>query len=110
MALAPSVRKRPQTALRLEVLEDRTVAVLSVLSASPAPGAVLLPMTFVDLNFNQPVNPATVQTTDLSLSRGTVTSAEVLAGSNNQTVRFGLSGLTTTGPLGVGLAPNSVEA
>src|SRR4051794_19718939 len=110
-------RNRPTRSLRLrlEALEDRTTPTLSVVSAIPAPEWVAVPMTQVDLTFNQPVNPSSVQATDLALSRngttfGSVTAAQVVPGTNNQTVRFTLSGLTTTGPLQTSVRPGSIAA
>jgi hypothetical protein len=64
-------------------------------------------MTFLDLTFNEPVNPASVAAGDLTLSRGTVTGAEVLPDTDNRTVRYSLSGLTTPGVLTVTLSAGS---
>src|SRR3954452_20844654 len=100
------VRRRSarRTALRIGQLEDRTVPAITVVSASPAPEWVPVPMTYVDLTFNKAVDPLTVQTSDLNLLRGgssvgTVTGAALVPGTNNQTIRFTMSGLTGTGPV-----------
>lgn len=81
---------------------------LAVVSFGPAPGIVPLPFTFIDVTFNEAVDPNSLQPTDLVLSRGTVTGAEILAGSNNRTVRFALSGLTTSGQLNITVGANSI--
>jgi subtilisin family serine protease len=73
---------------------------LAVVSISPTPGTIIpAPFTFLDVTFNEAVDPTSIQAADLVLSRGTVVAAAVLAGTNNRTVRFSLSGLTTSGPL-----------
>src|SRR5262249_46472197 len=79
-------------------------------SADPAPRTTVpLPMTFLELTFNEPVDPASLGATDLTLSRGTVTGAQIVAGTGNRTVRYSLSGLTTAGLLTITL-PTGVIA
>ncbi|HJZ58499.1 MAG TPA: FG-GAP-like repeat-containing protein, partial [Gemmataceae bacterium] len=79
------------------------------MSASPTPGTIVpAPLTFIEVTFNEAVDPASVQPSDLTLSRGTVSGAEVVAGSGNRTVRFSLSGLTTPGLLTVTLTAGTV--
>jgi len=76
---------------------------LSVVSFTPAPGTTLSPpMTTLDINLNGAVNPASIQVSDLSLSRGSVTGFSLLNG--NTTVRFNLANLTTEGPVTASLA------
>ncbi|MBN9522630.1 VCBS repeat-containing protein, partial [bacterium] len=76
---------------------------LAVAAVSPAPGVVPAPFTFLDVTFNEPLDPNSAQAADLTLSRGTVVGAEVLAGTGGRVVRYALSGLTTSGPLTVTL-------
>jgi hypothetical protein len=68
-------------------------------TVQPVGGTYILPGPFtLDVNFNEPVDPASVQTWDLVLSNiaGAVVSAvTVLPG--NTTARFTLSGITTQG-------------
>lgn len=81
---------------------------LAVTDVSPVTGTVVTaPFTFVDVTFNETVNSASVQASDLTVSRGTVVGAEVLPG-NGRTVRFSLAGLTTSGPVTVTLNAGSV--
>ncbi len=76
---------------------------LQVTSVTPAANAfVALPFTTVDVNFNQAIDPASVQTSDLSLVRGTVTGFSLLNG--NTTVRFALTDLTTEQSLSLAVA------
>jgi hypothetical protein len=82
---------------------------LAVASVSPAPGTIVpAPFTFIDVTFNEAVDPTSVQAADLVLSRGTVTAAQVLAGTDNRTVRFSLGGLTTSGPLTATLGAGTI--
>ena len=67
---------------------------------------VPLPVTSVDVTFNQPVDPASVQTSDLSISRGTVTGFSLLNG--NTTVRFSLADLTNVQVMTVGMFAGAV--
>src|SRR5215207_6928194 len=80
-ARRPTRRHRPRPSL--ERLEDRTVPALAVVSAAPAPEWVAVPMTSIDLTFDNPVNPSSVQPADLVLLRngssfGSVSAAEVV--------------------------------
>jgi VCBS repeat-containing protein len=105
--------RRPK--LQIGQLEDRTVPALSVVSATPAPEWVAVPLTTVDLTFNNPVSPASVQPADLTLRRngsaiGTVTGAQVVPGSGDRTVRFSVTGLTTPGQLTTLVQPGAVTA
>ncbi|MDY3559679.1 S8 family serine peptidase [Gemmata sp. JC673] len=83
---------------------------LAVVSVSPVTGTIVAaPFTFVDVTFNEPVNPTSLQASDLTLSRGTVVGAEVLAGTGGRTMRFSLTGLTTSGPVTATLNAGAVE-
>ena len=62
---------------------------LVVMSISPASGLIVtLPFTFLDVTFNEAVSQASLQTTDLVLSRGTVSGFEILPNTDGRTVRF----------------------
>src|SRR5262245_39126783 len=79
--------------LSAERLGDRRVPVINVVAASPARAWTAAPLTTLDLTFDTPVNPSTVQAADLLLLRngsnfGTVAAAQVVPGTNDQTVRF----------------------
>ncbi len=66
--------------------------VLRVATSTPADGATVAPpLTEIDLNMNEAVAVASLQVSDLRLSRGTVVGASLL---DPQTVRFLVSGLT----------------
>jgi extracellular elastinolytic metalloproteinase len=76
---------------------------LTVTSVTPANGATLSPpLTTIDINLNQAIDPTSVQTGDLSISRGTVTGFSLLNG--NTTVRFNVANLTTELPLTIYVA------
>ncbi|MBI1760867.1 MAG: putative Ig domain-containing protein [Acidobacteria bacterium] len=80
---------------------------LQVTSTVPPVGGVFtLPGPFTyDVNFNEPVDPASVQTSDLALSGiagATVSGVTVLPG--NTTARFTLSGITVEGTLTASIA------
>lgn len=81
---------------------------VTVTSISPAPNTnVPLPLTTIDVNLNQAINPASVQTTDLSISRGTVTGFSMLNG--NTTVRFTVDNLTTPQTITVAVAAGAFQ-
>src|SRR5262249_26386320 len=88
------------------------VTLLQVTSTSPAfPGGVFtLPAPFTyDVNFNEPVDPSSVQTTDLVLSGiagAFVSAVTVLRG--NTTVRFTLGGITAEGTLTASIAAGAI--
>lgn len=83
---------------------------LAVTAISPQPGTIVAaPFTFVDVTFNESVNPASVQAADLTASRGSVVGAEVLPNTDGRTVRFALSGLTTSGPVTLTLGAGRVS-
>ena len=71
---------------------------LAVTATTPAAGGLLAgPAPTLSVRFNQPVSPATVSTSDLTLGRGTVTAASISP--DGTTVTFTLGGLTADGPL-----------
>jgi extracellular elastinolytic metalloproteinase len=76
---------------------------LTVTSVTPASGATVAPpLTTIDVNLNQAIDPSKVQNSDLSISRGTVTGFTLLNG--NTTVRFTVANLTTEQTLTVYVA------
>ena len=88
------------------------VALQVVSTAPPFPGGVFtLPGPFTyDVTFNEPINPASVQLNDLSLSgiAGAFVSAVVVQ-PGNTTIRFTLGGMTTIeGALTASIAGGSV--
>jgi extracellular elastinolytic metalloproteinase len=84
---------------------------LQVSSTTPAVNGVFslpAPLTY-DVTFNEPINPASVQTSDLVLGGtvgGTVSGVTVLTG--NVTARFTLSGITTEGTLNASIAAGAI--
>jgi hypothetical protein len=76
----------------------------------PVNGVFILPGPFTfDVNFNEAINPATLQASDLVLSGitgATVSAVTVLPG--NTTARFTLSGITTEGTLTANLFAGDV--
>jgi methionine-rich copper-binding protein CopC len=82
---------------------------LAVTSATPAPGSsVVVPLTSVELNWNEPIDPSSVLVNDLVTTRGTVTGVSVV---DQDTVRWTVSGLTEESVAGVvfSVAPNAVR-
>lgn len=73
----------------------------AVVSMTPADGTqATTPVTTIDLQFNEPFDPATLAASDLTLSRGTVVGATAL---NATTARFTVANLTSEGPVTVTL-------
>jgi len=65
---------------------------LQIVSVTPAFGStVTLPFDTLDVNFNQPINPASVQNNDITLNVGRVTGFSLMNG--NTTVRYTLTDL-----------------
>jgi hypothetical protein len=84
---------------------------LQVTSTNPGAGGTFsLPGPFTyDVNFNEPIDPASVQTSDLALSGiagAVVTGVNVLPG--NTTARFTISGITTEGSLTASIAAGAI--
>src|SRR5262249_32698436 len=85
---------------------------LSVTSTNPPAGGVFtLPGPFTyDVNFNEPVDPASVQTTDLTVSGiagASVSGVSVLPG--NTTVRFTTGGIPTEGALAASIVAGAIS-
>ncbi len=70
--------------------------VLARTSVTPASGLlVTLPGPFtVDMDFNEPIDPSTIGTNDLTVTRGSVTSAVAL---DADTIRYTIDGISTEG-------------
>lgn len=79
---------------------------ISVDKSDPPDGSQIeLPFSDLQLHFNEPFDPKTVSTSNLTLSQGTVTSAQVL---DAQTIDYTLSGITTEGALTVRIAAGAL--
>ncbi|HVK10152.1 MAG TPA: pre-peptidase C-terminal domain-containing protein, partial [Gemmataceae bacterium] len=77
------------------------VTLMQVTSTNPAAGSVVLPpFTTLDLNFNEPYDPATAATSDFVLNMGTVTAVTAV---DADTLRLTLGGLTVEGVVNVSL-------
>ncbi len=75
---------------------------LQVASTTPANGAVAtLPVTSLTVNFNQAIDPSTVNVKNLTIGQGTVTAASVV---NSTTVAYTLSGITSDATVSYSLA------
>ncbi len=80
---------------------------LAVVSTFPPVGAtVTLPLTTLDVNFNEPVAPGSVSATDLTVNQGSVSGFTLL--NSNTTIRFTLSGITTEGTLNASIAAGAL--
>ncbi len=80
---------------------------LAVTATTPAAGGLLVgPAPSVSVRFNQPVDPATVSPSDLTLSQGRATAATVSA--DGTTVTFALAGLTADGAVTATVAAGAV--
>ncbi|MFL5329083.1 MAG: M36 family metallopeptidase [Gemmataceae bacterium] len=81
---------------------------MKVVSTSPAVGAVIVPpLTTIDINLNEPVDPATVNNGDLAISQGTVSGFTLL--NSNQTIRYALGGgIASDGPWTASIAAGSL--
>jgi extracellular elastinolytic metalloproteinase len=79
------------------------ISTLAVTSVTPAAGAAIAPpLTTIDVNLNAPIDPASVQNSDLTIGRGIVTGFNLLNG--NSTVRFTVANLTAEQSLTVAVA------
>ncbi|CAN5586180.1 hypothetical protein BH11PLA2_BH11PLA2_46040 [soil metagenome] len=67
---------------------------LAVTSTTPTSGSISDPMGFFDINLNEPVDPASVDTGDLRLSAGYDTGFTLLNG--NTTIRFAIPAVEAT--------------
>jgi outer membrane protein assembly factor BamB len=104
----PTTARRPSYRPRLEALEDRCVpSLMQVASISPAGGGLItLPSPTVQVTFSEAYAPASVGSTNLTLSQGTVTGFSLTSAT---TVSYTLGGLKE-GPLTVSLAAAAVTA
>ncbi len=81
---------------------------LAVSSTEPADGSVVeLPLTTLRVHFNEEVDPASVDPSDLTLSLGTVTAATPVAG-DASSVDYTVSGLSQEGTLTVAIAAGAI--
>ncbi len=79
---------------------------IAVTSTVPVDGSlVTLPLTSIDVNFNEPFAAASIGASDLTLNRGTVTGFTLL---DADTVRFTVSGLNSEGNLTLNIAAGAI--
>jgi len=79
---------------------------LEVVSSTPADGAtVLLPLDAIRLDFNESIDPASVDASDLVLSHGTVTGVNVVAA---DTVEFLVTDINAEAVLSVALPADAI--
>lgn len=79
---------------------------LQVASTAPAAGStVLLPFTTLDLNFNEPFDPASAQTSDFAVNQGSVAAVTPV---DADTLRLTLSGVIAEGTLNVSMPAGSM--
>ena len=80
---------------------------LAVASTTPAAGGLLSGASpTLSVRFNQPVDPATVSPSDLTLGRGAATAASV--STDGTTVTFTLGGLTSDGAITAAIAAGAI--
>jgi subtilisin family serine protease/glutamine cyclotransferase len=80
--------------------------VMAVASTDPLDGTVVtIPFNFLDFNFDEPVNPGSIGTNDLTLSQGSVVTASLV---DSDTVRYTLTGVNAEGILTVNMAAGAV--
>jgi len=83
------------------------VTAMQVASTVPANGAgVVLPLSNIDVTFNEAYDPSSIGASDLVLSQGAVTGATAV---NSTTVRYAVSGLTAEGVVTVSMAAGAVS-
>ena len=79
---------------------------IAVSSIAPASGTtVTLPLSMVSVHFNEAYAAASIGTSDLSLSQGTVSGFTLV---DSQTVRYSLAGITAAGTLTIKMAAGAV--
>ncbi|HVT88475.1 MAG TPA: M36 family metallopeptidase [Tepidisphaeraceae bacterium] len=77
-----------------------------VVSTNPANGSLVqLPLSSIDFNFNETIDPASVTASDLTVNQGSVTGAQAI---DSDTVRFTVSGLSTEGTLSLNIAAGAI--
>jgi extracellular elastinolytic metalloproteinase len=80
---------------------------MQVVSTVPADGSrVSLPLAALQVNFNEPYDPASIDTGDLTLSMGSVTGFSLV---DADTVEYTLSGLTSEGTLSIHVAAGAIN-
>ncbi len=79
---------------------------MQVTATNPANGSgVALPLTQIDVTFNEPYDPASLSAADLTISQGSVVAGLVV---NSTTVRYTISGVTSEGVLNLSLAAGAL--
>jgi autotransporter-associated beta strand protein len=79
---------------------------ITVSSMTPASGSTLtLPLASLSVHFNEAYSAASIGTSDLSLSQGTVSGFMLV---DSQTVRYSLAGITAAGTLTINMAAGAV--
>src|SRR5262249_15941086 len=79
---------------------------MQVVSTQPTGGAILPPpLTALDIQLNEAIDPTSLSASDLTLSIGTVIGATLL---NDHTIRFTLSGLNQETPLNYSIAAGAL--
>jgi subtilase family serine protease len=81
---------------------------LAVSSTTPGNGGIIdAPSSVLSVTFNQPIDPSTVNISNLTLSQGTVSAVNVLAG--DTTVQYTVSGLLYEGTLTASIAAGALN-
>ena len=79
---------------------------IAVDATTPVDGSIVtLPLTTLNVHFNEPYDPATIGNSDLLLSQGFVAGFSFV---DSQTVQYVLSGVSSPGPLTVSMAAGAV--
>ncbi len=79
---------------------------IAIDSTTPTNGSIVqLPLSTLTVHFNEAYSPATISTSNLALSQGTVTGFTLV---DPQTVKYALGGLVNSGTLSVGMAAGAV--
>src|SRR5262249_34691139 len=79
---------------------------LEVTSTLPKDGsAAQLPLASIQVDFNEPYDPGSIGTDDLSVTQGSVTSFTLV---DADTVQYNLTGVTQEGTLGLNIAAGAV--
>ena len=79
---------------------------IAIDSTTPTNGSIVqLPLSTLTVHFNEAYAPATISTSNLTLSQGTVTGFTLV---DPQTVQYALDGLVNSGTLSIGMAAGAV--
>ena len=79
---------------------------IAIDSTVPASGSIVqLPLTALTVHFNKPFAAATISTSNLTLSQGTVTGFSLV---DFQTVQYSISGLVSAGTLSISMPAGAV--